>query len=528
MAAPKVPYGFDPGTQTFPYGKQITIKQPKDTAAEEAADRAARSRGVMADAFEAGEALGEEAGNQVLLRRAGQDAETFGKSAGERAVGEYAARQIRIATNPFVGPSDFRDQGPPAPEAVKKRKAAAPPSTTTKTVTQLDPRPPKSNKPFEIPQNGPRLVQVNEWRDRLLRASFRGIPFEVETYSMSIGRRTAVYEYPHRDLPSAQDFGLATRDVTFSAYVLGDDYDLQRNNLIQALEFPGPGELVHPYYGRVKVNVTSAKVSETATEYRMAKFELSFVAVDQVTTSPVVATNTVMASDVAKEKAVAAAYDRLTVIDEELADVVTPAYDAFKTAMETTLNTVFQANAVAAGLVFSAEGAIADVQKSIEEFIGGLKSLQQIVDYVLNGGPFMDLLASGRQVEAMQSFNEFIQSEMLSQCVDIILESDWDSYEELYRTTGEVVAAISALEADTDNPETYDAMAALRIQLMQMVWDLGRVLPHEMTLEFVGAIPAVVISYSMYETPTRDTEIVQRNLVVNPTFVTSTIQVLSA
>jgi hypothetical protein len=61
-----------------------------------------------------------------------------------------------------------------------------------------------------------------------------------------------------------------------------------------------------------------------------------------------------------------------------------------------------------------------------------------------------------------------------------------------------------------------------------MVWDLGRVLPHEMTLEFVGAIPAVVISYSMYETPLRDTEIVQRNLVVNPTFVTSTIQVLSA
>ena len=445
--------------------------------------------------------------------------------ASDQARGHGAGRTSRS----YSAKSEW--QGPPWEDKKKAKGPAAKRPITfkeTTTTTQLDPRPNKSKRSFDIPTNGPRVVKVNEWRDRLLQASFRDIPFEVETYSMSVGRRTAVYEYPQRDLPSAQDFGLTTREVSFSAYVLGDDYDLQRNNLIQALEFPGSGMLVHPYYGRFKVNVTSAKVSETSTEYRMAKFDLSFIAVDAVTTSPIVAVNTVMEVDAARTTAVASTQQRLT---NAVALVVSPfdtAYSQYKSDATDAINTFFAAQATATGMVFSALGDIDDVQTSLSEFLAPITSIQLLLKYIEDGGPFVDLFADPKQAAAITAFQEHVWCDVLAQCADLVLASDWDSYEELHRTTGEVANAIHTLESDTDDPEVYESMAALRITLMQLVWDLGRVLPRERTVEFVGFVPAIVLSYALYETPFRDEEIVQRNTVVHPTFVVAPAQVLSA
>lgn len=425
--------------------------------------------------------------------------------------------------NKGLPPSARRTRGPSG--ASSKKLADAP----GKQVEVLDPRPAKPKRDFVIPTNGPRLVKVNEWRDRLLQASFRGIPFEVETYSMTVGRRTAIYEYPQRDLPSIQDFGLVTKELAFGAYVLGDDYDLQRNNLIQALEFPAPGELVHPYYGRIQCNVTSAKVSETSTEYRIAKFELTFVAVDVVPTTPIVAVNTIMQTDAAKTKALAAYTAKKDSWDDQMGSLgkqFHAAYDQFKVDAKAALEGYFAAEAaIAAAASTSLDFTLAD---TLQSFLGPVMSLQAFVTWVTEGGPFKDLFTDDRQAEAIAAFDNWIDATVITECVDLLLQSDWDSYEELHRASGEVVNAIRTLEADTDDPEAYDAMVALRISIFQTVWDIGRLLPHERTVEFVGFVPAIVLSYSLYDTPLRDEEIVARNSVVHPSFVVAPVQVLSA
>ncbi|QLR42790.1 DNA circularization N-terminal domain-containing protein [Enterobacter sp. RHBSTW-00994] len=116
------------------------------------------------------------------------------------------------------------------------------------------------------------------WKDRLQEASFRGIPFKVEGEGAPVGRRVETHEYPNRDKPYTEDLGKVTFRPNITAYVVGDDCWEQRDRLIEALNKPGPGALIHPTYGEISVCVDGEiKVSTTAGEGRMVRFDLQFV-----------------------------------------------------------------------------------------------------------------------------------------------------------------------------------------------------------------------------------------------------------
>ena len=116
------------------------------------------------------------------------------------------------------------------------------------------------------------------WREELLPASFRGVPFEVEGDSGSFGRRVQVHEYPQRDKPWTEDLGRATRAFEITAFLIGPDYLQQRDDFIAALETEGPGILVHPWYGELTVNVKDlARVTHSRLNGGMCEIALSFV-----------------------------------------------------------------------------------------------------------------------------------------------------------------------------------------------------------------------------------------------------------
>lgn len=116
------------------------------------------------------------------------------------------------------------------------------------------------------------------WKDRLQDASFRGVPFKVEGEGAAVGRRVETHEYPNRDKPYTEDLGKVTFRPNITAYVIGDDCFDQRDRLIEALNKPGPGTLVHPTYGESSVCVDGeVKVSTTSSEGRMVRFDLQFV-----------------------------------------------------------------------------------------------------------------------------------------------------------------------------------------------------------------------------------------------------------
>ena len=115
------------------------------------------------------------------------------------------------------------------------------------------------------------------WKDRFLRGSFRGVPFRVEDNEGRTGRRLAIHEYPGKDDPWPEDLGRRTREYEVKAYVIGPDYDRERDALIEACEAAGPATLVHPWLGTFQASCQDCKHSESTARGGMATFELVFV-----------------------------------------------------------------------------------------------------------------------------------------------------------------------------------------------------------------------------------------------------------
>lgn len=115
------------------------------------------------------------------------------------------------------------------------------------------------------------------WRDNIRPASFKGAGFGVSGDDKEGGRRTVVHEFPQREEVYVEDMGAATTRFTVQAFVLGPDYMSERDELERVLSEPGPGTLVHPWYGEITVSQFAPyKVKHTAQDGGMAVFTLSF------------------------------------------------------------------------------------------------------------------------------------------------------------------------------------------------------------------------------------------------------------
>lgn len=117
------------------------------------------------------------------------------------------------------------------------------------------------------------------WRDRLQAASFRGVAFEYRSDDLSgIGRRNQSYEYPKREQGYVEDMGRGVERVDIEAILIGKEYLTQLDALLKALRATGPGELVHPFYGRLQmVADASGRVRHSFEDGGMCTVSMSFI-----------------------------------------------------------------------------------------------------------------------------------------------------------------------------------------------------------------------------------------------------------
>src|ERR1044072_7563688 len=125
------------------------------------------------------------------------------------------------------------------------------------------------------------------WREQVgAPGSFRGVTFRVEESSLAGGRKTVPNELPGKDVGFVEVVGRRARRFTIAAYVIGDDYLLQRDALTEALEQEGPGPLVHPYHRNRRVAVLGYTGNSTVTEGGIARFTIEFAETESTAFSP--------------------------------------------------------------------------------------------------------------------------------------------------------------------------------------------------------------------------------------------------
>ena len=115
------------------------------------------------------------------------------------------------------------------------------------------------------------------WQDRFRRGSFKDIEFFINSHEYTSGRRNENHEFPYRSRNYAEDLGRKTPGYKMEAYLIGQDYDLQRDRLIKALSEEGPGTLVHPFLGSFEASVMTFSVKEEKSKLNMCTFDLHFI-----------------------------------------------------------------------------------------------------------------------------------------------------------------------------------------------------------------------------------------------------------
>jgi prophage DNA circulation protein len=151
------------------------------------------------------------------------------------------------------------------------------------------------------------------WRDNYRAASFRGVSFFVESADSTHGRRQAVHEHAQRDVPYTEDLGRKAREFSVSGYLIGADYQTQRDELEKACETAGPGVLVHPYRGEMTVECRGLGISESTADGGMCMVKLTFLEAGEAS-YPSAKVDTVNAIS-AKGNAVTAAAEKSFVSD---------------------------------------------------------------------------------------------------------------------------------------------------------------------------------------------------------------------
>ena len=106
--------------------------------------------------------------------------------------------------------------------------------------------------------------------------SFRNVPFLIyREQRQTGGRRIVKREYPLRDKGGAIDLGRKLHEFSFTACLLGKDVENQKDNLIEALDAAGAGELSHPEFGTLQVLVETWECKHSADDLNYYEFTIT-------------------------------------------------------------------------------------------------------------------------------------------------------------------------------------------------------------------------------------------------------------
>lgn len=400
------------------------------------------------------------------------------------------------------------------------------------------------------------------WRDNYRAASFRGVPFFVESADSTHGRRQAVHEHAQRDVPYTEDLGRKAREFSVSGYLIGAEYQTQRDELIKACETAGPGVLIHPYRGEMTVTCRGLGVSESANEGGFCPVKLTFLESGEAS-YPSAKVDTVNAID-AKGNAVMAAAEKSFVSD--FLTTGFPAYVAESAASGLAELGEFMA---APGLSFAgdlqaasdfyqqAKGIASDAFSLVQQplqMVSRITSLFGSIRSAFGSNAFSMLTGlfdrspsnySGstatpsRKQEATNyiAMNALVRQVAVAEAAKaaVVTQTNvttasgltqtstaptvYDSYQAAIKVRAELIDRIDTESEATPNDEVYVTLSDLRTSVVQAVpnpeQDLARIVqyvPRE-------TLPSLLVAYQIYGDAGRADEIATRNGPRHPGFL---------
>jgi prophage DNA circulation protein len=371
------------------------------------------------------------------------------------------------------------------------------------------------------------------WSDRVGKAVaiFRGVEIILENTSQTPGRRVEVHEYPLRDQPYAEDLGRSKREWQIDGFLIGPDYDVARQRLVEAAEQAGAAELVHPYYGTHRVVIVGGiRIRESTREGGIARVSFTVVRADDSPRFPALVQDTqsqvrrrvadaeiaVLADFVENFKVLELATDRVAAIEKSLQVALR--------GIESTVGDV--------------TGPIADLIRSPAELgaqiLESIASVQDLVNEPIRAlGIYDDLFGAGDeppitssldpiprqlQMAAIRAGNNLVRRGAVLQSATVAAATDWVTADDAIAARDGLATGIElqlVTEAIPSN-QVYSNLTAVRAAVVRDLEKRGAQLPRLWTYTLNQPLPALVVAQKLYGDANRADEIVRRNRIAHP------------
>lgn len=388
------------------------------------------------------------------------------------------------------------------------------------------------------------------WRDRIqsnsvdgqpLLGSFRGARFVVPSSDLEFGRRVQVHEYPLRDKPYPEDLGRKARRFKVEVFVDGSltadgDYLAARDALIAAIEEGGPGTLVHPWYGSLRVTLVESSLRESTRDGGRATFQLDFVEAGEAV-FPSAAVQTARKVD-----ATADAAQEVTQDDFEKSWNVEGLPGFSLAELEAELGrTLADIERWVSGVADSIAAEIRAPGNMAAALVGAVQRLADIAEEPLRAiSLYKTLFGAGasspavptttvtrrRQAALTDAMHAAVQRSAVIEACRASSQADYPARDDALDMRASLLDALDeqmeAVDAVTGAPvadEVYQALAALRASVAEDLRVRGARLPEVRHVTFGAVLPALVIAYRVHGDAARDAEIVDRNRIRHPGFV---------
>lgn len=384
------------------------------------------------------------------------------------------------------------------------------------------------------------------WRESFRQASFKGVIFYIDSADSEFGRRTVTHEYPQRDKPYTEDMGKKARVDRVTAYLVGADYQITRDQLIRACEEPGAGVFVHPYQGSKRVVCTGLAVRESRQNGGYCEISLSFVE-DGELTFPTAITNLIKAAAGTSAAVQVSAIDQFVQAFEDvsqypqfLRDELTTVVNTVLAPLERVLNAT---STFATGvnllksktqqLLLTPELFADQLVSNIRNVVGSTtaSSASSIYREMSTIGATIPAVRETTRTRTAQARNQqaiidLVETVAVALNIEVSTGLNYDSYDAAI-VQREILLDDIDRKQETADDEVFTALRALRVQLVKAIPAPG--LPELKTYQLALGQPALVLAYNLYGDANKEADIIKRNKVRHPGFLPGgqSIEVLS-
>jgi len=367
---------------------------------------------------------------------------------------------------------------------------------------------------------------------RNVTGKFRNAEFIVTSNDVEFGRRNVVHEYPLRDDVYVEDSGKKARQFSVNISILGKNFEANRDKLIEALEQPGSGTLVHPDFGTMSVSIISARLNQNNKAQGKATFSITFV---QGKTKPVYPTSgndTPALVDAQTEKSLADSINDFTsvfsVLDQsadivqDVANEIDNVMSAVENVVGTFVEPISDLIRAPANMAASIVGSISSINTLIAKPGNALNLYKNLFNTGDNSPNIPTTTANRKQQAAsVTALHNLIKRSALIEACRSSSQEQYAAYEDAVAVRDALLDELDVqMHADGIDDVVYLSLLDLRVAVVNDIRTRGADLTRLTTHTPLITLPALVIAHQLYGDASRDGEVVSRNKIRHPGFVT--------